>query len=261
MPPWVHRASGVIALGEAYRRVRNGDVDVMIAGGTDSVMTPLAVAAFGRLGALSTKNDTPERACAPFSGDRDGTVVGEGAAILVLESLEHAQARGATILAEISGYGQTSDAFHLVAPDPEGEYAAAAIRAALKLNGGATHAPSWICAHGTGTPLNDLAETKAIKKALGELAYRIPVSSIKGGLGHMLGASGAVSSVAAVKATQTGTIPPTINYSSRGPRVRSGLRAQLRPACGCIVRSGEHVRIWRSKCVPGGETVAVMITR
>ncbi len=210
-------ASGLIALGEAYRRVRGGDADVMIAGGTDSVMTPLAVAAFGRLGALSTKNDTPERACAPFSGDRDGTVVGEGAAVLVLETLEHAQARGATILAEISGYGQTSDAFHLVAPDPEGEHAAAAIRAALNLNGGAADPPSWICAHGTGTPLNDLAETKAIKKALGESAYQVPVSSLKGGLGHMLGASGAVSAVAAVKAIQTGIIPPTINFTSTDP--------------------------------------------
>ena len=210
-------ASGMIALGEAYRRICDGDVDVMIAGGTDSVMTPLAVAAFGRLGALSTKNDTPERACAPFSRDRDGTVVGEGAAVLVLEALEHSQAHGATILAEISGYGQTSDAYHLVAPDPEGEYAAAAIRAALNMNGGAADAPSWICAHGTGTPLNDLAETKAIKKALSELAHRVPVSSIKGGLGHMLGASGAVSAVAAVKATQTGIIPPTINYTTADP--------------------------------------------
>lgn len=210
-------ATGVIALGEAYRRIRSGYADVMIAGGTDSVMTPLAVAAFGRLGALSSKNDTPERACAPFSGDRDGTVVGEGAAVLVLESLQHAQARGASILAEIAGYGQTSDAYHLVAPEPEGTHAAAAMRAALSVDGGAGDTPSWICAHGTGTPLNDLAETKAIKKALGETAYRVPVSSLKGGLGHMLGASGAVSVVAAVRALQAGIIPPTINYTSADP--------------------------------------------
>jgi len=210
-------ATGVIALGEAYRRIRSGDADVMIAGGTDSVMTPLAVAAFGRLGALSSKNDTPERACAPFSGDRDGTVVGEGAAVLVLESLEHAQNRGASILAEIAGYGQTSDAYHLVAPEPEGIHAAAAMRAALHPKGGPANTPNWICAHGTGTPLNDLAETKAIKKALGETAYRVPVSSLKGGLGHMLGASGAVSVVAAVRAIQAGTIPPTINYTSADP--------------------------------------------
>jgi len=210
-------ATGVIALGEAFRRIRSGDTDVMIAGGTDSVMTPLAVAAFGRLGALSSKNDTPERACAPFSGDRDGTVVGEGAAVLVLESLEHAQARGATILAELAGYGQTSDAYHLVAPEPEGTHAAAAMRAALSPNGRAANTPDWICAHGTGTPLNDLAETKAIKKALGETAYQVPVSSAKGGLGHMLGAAGAVSTVAAVKAIQAGTIPPTINYATPDP--------------------------------------------
>ena len=210
-------ATGVIALGEAYRRIRSGDADVMIAGGTDSVMTPLAVAGFGRLGALSSKNDTPERACAPFSGNRDGTVVGEGAAVLVLESLEHAQARGAAILAEITGYGQTSDAYHLVAPEPEGTHAAAAMRAALDPRGRAANPPSWICAHGTGTPLNDLAETKAIKKAFGETAYQVPVSSLKGGLGHMLGASGAVSAVAAVKAIQAGVIPPTINYTSPDP--------------------------------------------
>jgi len=210
-------ATGVIALGEAYRKICSGDADVMIAGGTDSVMTPLAVAAFGRLGALSSKNDTPERACAPFSGDRDGTVVGEGAAVLVLESLEHAQRRGAKILAEVAGYGQTSDAYHLVAPEPGGAHAAAAMRAALSANSSTGDALSWVCAHGTGTPLNDLAETRAIKKALGEMAYRVPVSSLKGGLGHMLGASGAISVAAAVKAIQTGTIPPTINYTSADP--------------------------------------------
>ncbi len=210
-------ATVVMALGEAYQRVRDGDADLIIAGGTDSVMTPLAVAAFGRLGALSTKNATPERACAPFSGDRDGTVVGEGAAVLVLEALGHAQARGAAILAEITGYGQTSDAFHLVAPEPEGTYAAAAMLAALSANSGPAGTPSWICAHGTGTPLNDLAETKAIKRALGKLAFQVPVSSIKGGLGHMLGASGAVSAVAAVRAVQSGIIPPTINYAAADP--------------------------------------------
>lgn len=210
-------ATGVSAIGEAYRRLLHGDADVMIAGGTDSILTPLAIVGFGRLGALSTKNDTPEKACAPFSADRDGTVVGEGAAALVLETLEHARARGAEILAEIVGYGLTSDAFHLTAPDPEGKSAAAAMHLALEGNGVAAGAPGWISAHGTGTQLNDVSETVAIKRLFGPKAYEIPASSIKGALGHMLGAAGAISAVAAVMATNTGVIPPTINYTGPDP--------------------------------------------
>jgi 3-oxoacyl-[acyl-carrier-protein] synthase II len=210
-------ATGVTALGEAYRRVQRGEVVVELAGGTDSVMTPLSINAFGRLGALSTRNDIPERACAPFSAGRDGTVVGEGAVVFVLESLDHALAREATILAEITGYGLTSDAYHLAAPDPNGAGAARAMRLALQEDGHPGVAPDWICAHGTGTVLNDLAETRAIKIALGERAWHTPVSSVKGGLGHMLGAAGAVSAMAAVGAIRSSIIPPTLNYTAPDP--------------------------------------------
>jgi 3-oxoacyl-[acyl-carrier-protein] synthase II len=210
-------ATGVVSIGEAYRRLAFGEADVMLAGGTDSVMTPLAIVGFGRLGALSMKNDTPEKSCAPFSADRDGAVIGEGAAVMVLETLEHATARGATILAEIAGYGLTSDGFHLAAPDPEGKGAAAAMRLALSGEGVTADKLSWICAHGTGTQLNDLAETVAIKRLFGADAYRIPASSNKGAMGHMLGAAGAISAAVTVKATQTGIIPPTINYERPDP--------------------------------------------
>ncbi|MGQ9767862.1 MAG: beta-ketoacyl-ACP synthase II [Anaerolineae bacterium] len=211
-------ATGAVAIGEAARRLALGEADVMIAGGSESVMTPLGIAVFGRLGALSTRNDTPERACAPFSADRDGTVVGEGAALLVLETAEHALGRGAPILAELVGYGLTSDAFHLVAPAPDGVNAARAMAQALAAGEIAPSKVDWICAHGTGTQLNDLSETAAIKLALGEHAYHVPVSSIKGALGHMLGAAGAISAVAAVQAIQTGMIPPTINYDRPDPQ-------------------------------------------
>ena len=210
-------ATGAVALSEATRRLAYGEADVMIAGGSDSVMSPLGIVVFGRLGALSTKNETPERACAPFSAGRDGTVVAEGAAVLVLETREHAQGRGAVVLAEVAGYGLTSDAFHLVAPAPDGASAARAMTQALGRAGVTQAEVDWICAHGTGTPLNDVSETRAIKLALGEHAYRTPVSSIKGALGHMLGASGAISGVAAVQAILTGIIPPTLNYDQPDP--------------------------------------------
>jgi 3-oxoacyl-(acyl-carrier-protein) synthase len=189
----------------------------MIAGGTDSVMSPLGILGFGRLGALSTKNDTPERACAPFSGDRDGTVLAEGAAAVVLETLAHAEAQGADILAEMVGYGLSSDGYNLAAPDPEGRGAAAAMGNALAGSGATAETLGWICAHGTGTILNDLSETVAIKKVFGRSAYQIPVSSIKGGVGHALGAAGAISAVTAVMALRKGLIPPTINYSTSDP--------------------------------------------
>jgi 3-oxoacyl-[acyl-carrier-protein] synthase II len=210
-------ATGVVAIGEAARRLAQGEVDVMIAGGTDSAMTPLSIAAFHRLGALSTRNDEPERACAPFDANRAGTVVGEGAAVMILETLSHAVRRGAPILAEVLGYGFTCDAYHLVAPDAEGAGAARAMAQALTYGGVAPDEVSWICAHGTGTQLNDASETKAIKKALGDAAYRTPVSSLKGALAHMLGAAGAISAVAAVQAMQAGMIPPTLNYETPDP--------------------------------------------
>lgn len=210
-------ATGLTSLGDAARRLAWGDADVMLAGGTESVTTPLAIAGFGRLGALSTKNDTPEQACAPFDAKRDGTVIGEGASVLVLETLKHALGRDAPILAEVLGYGLTCDAFHPAAPDPSGDGPARAMISALHDGGISPAELDWVCAHGTGTQLNDSSETQAIKTALGARAYDVPVSSIKGSVGHMLGAAGAISAVAAVQAIQTGLIPPTINYQTPDP--------------------------------------------
>jgi 3-oxoacyl-[acyl-carrier-protein] synthase II len=189
----------------------------MLAGGAESVTTPLSIAGFSRLGALSKKNDTPERACAPFDAGRDGTVVGEGAAVLVLETLDHALGRNAPILAEVLGYGLTCDAYHTAAPDPSGDGAARAMANALRDGGISPDEVDYICAHGTGTPLNDTSETRAIKTALGDGAYAVPVSSIKGAVGHMIGAAGATSTVAGVQAILTGLIPPTINYQTPDP--------------------------------------------
>jgi len=210
-------ASGAAALGDAARRLAWGDADVILAGGTESVMTPLAITAFSRLGALSTKNDTPDLACAPFDAQRDGTVVGEGAAMLVLETLAHAARRDAPILAELLGYGQTCDAYHPAAPEPSGDGAARAIQGALRDGAISAGEVDWICAHGTGTQLNDTSETKAIKTALGARAYDVPVSSNKGAVGHMIGAAGAISAVFAVQAMHAGIIPPTRNYRTPDP--------------------------------------------
>jgi 3-oxoacyl-[acyl-carrier-protein] synthase II len=210
-------ASGLTSLGDAARRLAWGDAEVMLAGGAESVMTPLAIAGFSRLGALSKKNDTPERACAPFDADRDGTVVGEGAAVLVLETLDHALGRNAPILAEVLGYGLTCDAYHTAAPDPSGDGAARAMTNALRDGGTSPDEVDYICAHGTGTPLNDTSETLAIKTALGDRAYEVPVSSNKGAIGHLIGAAGAISTVAGVQAILTGLIPPTINYQTPDP--------------------------------------------
>ena len=210
-------ASGLTALGDAARRLAWGDADVMLAGGAESVVTPLAIAGFSRLGALSTRNDEPEKACAPFDANRDGTVVGEGAAVLVLETLEHALQRDTPILAEVLGYGLTADAYHPAAPDPTGDGASRAMANALRDGNLSPSEVDWICAHGTGTRLNDSSETRAIKTVFGEQAYRVPVSSNKGSVGHMLGAAGAISALAAVQAMQTGLIPPTINYQTPDP--------------------------------------------
>jgi beta-ketoacyl-acyl-carrier-protein synthase II len=211
-------ATGVVALGEAARSLAAGEADVIIAGGTESAMTLLSIAAFSRLGALSTRIEEPERACKPFDANREGTVAGEGAAVLIMETLAHAVRRGAPILAEVLGYGITCDAHHLVAPAPDGEGAARAMSQALAFAGVSPDELSWVCAHGTGTPLNDAAETQAIKQALGDAAHRTPVSSLKGALGHMFGAAGAISAVTAVQAMRDGQIPPTINYQTPDPQ-------------------------------------------
>lgn len=210
-------ATGVAAIGEAMRRIVWGDADVMLAGGTDSAITPLVINAFGRLTALSSRNDTPKRAITPFDAHRDGTVIGEGAGIVLLESLEHAQARGARILAEVKGYSLTADAYHISSPREDGSGAARAMANALKDSGFKAEEIDYIGAHGTGTQMNDAIETKAIKLAFGEAAYDIPISSIKSMTGHTLGAAGTLSAIAAIKAMHEGFIPPTINLETPDP--------------------------------------------
>nr|MBC7245416.1 beta-ketoacyl-ACP synthase II [Chloroflexota bacterium] len=210
-------ATGTVALGEALRKLQRGDVEVMIAGGTEAANSPLALAAFSRLGALSTRNADPEKACRPFDAQRDGTVMGEGAAVLVMETLEHAKRRGAPILAEVLGYGFTEDAYHLAAPDPTGDGAARAMSLALADAGVAPDEVDYIVPHGTATPLNDISETRACKIVFGEQAYHIPISSNKSMIGHLLGAAGAISTVIAILAIRDGVVPPTINLDYPDP--------------------------------------------
>lgn len=210
-------ATGLYAIGDAYRRLQRGEADVMIAGACESFLHPLAIAAFWRIQALSTHNSDPPRACRPFDKKRDGAVLGEGGAVLVLETEQHAKARGATILGEVVGYGQSLDAFHIIAPDTKGMGAARAMQQALNEANITPQQVDWISAHGTATPLNDLAETLAIKHVFEEYAYDVPVSAIKSMTGHTLGAAGVVSVIANLKALQTGIIPPTINYETPDP--------------------------------------------
>ena len=210
-------ATGVVSVGEAARRIQRGEADVMLAGGTDSYMTPMIMSAFSRLGAMSTRNDEPETACRPFDLTRDGMIMGEGSAAMVLESLDHTLARGATILAEFGGLGFTLDAYHMAAPHPEGDGAARAMKRALTESGLPPESVDYIAAHGTGTKLNDISETRAMKKALGDHAYKVPAPSIKPMVGHAMGASGAFGVLTVIKAIQTGWAPPTINYSVPDP--------------------------------------------
>ncbi|MGH2749175.1 MAG: beta-ketoacyl-ACP synthase II [Actinomycetota bacterium] len=210
-------ATGAHALGEAALAIRSGRADVMLAGGSEAAITPLAVSAFARMGALSRRNDDPERASRPFDAQRDGFVFGEGAGVLVLESRSFAEARGAHVLARLSGYGATSDAFHVTQPDPDGRGAALAMRAALEDARVTPHRVDYVNAHGTSTPYNDRIETHAIKSALGVEAKRIPVSSTKSQTGHLLGAAGAVEAAACVLAIDRGTIPATANLDEPDP--------------------------------------------
>jgi len=210
-------ASGNDAIGQAWLYLRNGMADVVIAGASEATITRLGLATFDRLGALSRRGGTPYMTPSPFDKDRDGLVMGEGAAILILETEAHARARRASILAEVAGYAATADAFHITAPEENGAGGAAAIRQALDSAGVRPDEVGYINAHGTGTPLNDLAETRAIKAALGEAAYRTPVSSTKSMTGHMMGATGALEAVLCVQALRTGLIPPTINLHTPDP--------------------------------------------
>ncbi len=210
-------ATGISGIGEGMRRIVWGDADVMLAGGTDSAITPVTVSAFGRLTALSRRNDTPKKSITPFDASRDGTVIGEGAGVVILETLEHAQARGARILAEVVGYSLTSDAYHISSPREDGSSAARAMQNALKDGKVQPHEVDYIGAHGTGTPMNDTIETGAIKTALGEAAFDVAISSIKSMTGHTLGAAGALSVIAAIKAMHEGCLPPTINLDTPDP--------------------------------------------
>jgi len=210
-------ASGANAIGEALEAIRRGAADVLVAGGSESAMTPAVVAGFQNMGALSTWAGRPELASRPFDAQRDGFVIGEGAGVLVLERLEHALARGARPLAELAGYGTTADAEHATAPAADGAGMVRAVRHGLAQAGLGPEDVACINAHGTSTPLNDAAETAAMKALLGPRAYEVPMSSIKSMVGHLLGAGGAVEAVASVRTVGTGTIPPTINLHTPDP--------------------------------------------
>ena len=210
-------SSGADALGQGWEMIRRGQADVVMAGGSEAPIVPIAVAGFNSLRALSRFNEDPPRASKPFNRDRDGFVMGEGSAVLILESEEHLKARGAEALAELRGYGATSDAHHLTEPNPTGRSAANAIRLALEAAGVDVAEVDYLNAHGTSTPLNDWQETKAIKLAMGEEAYRVPISSTKSMTGHLLGAGGALEAALCVRAIQESVIPPTINLVDPDP--------------------------------------------
>ena len=210
-------SSGADAIIAAARCISTGEVDVVVAGGADQTVSALGLATFANLGALARCNGDPTTACRPFDRGRTGFVMGEGAGALVLESLEHAKKRGAEILAILSGYGQTTDAYHSTAPEPTGQQATRAMRLALERSGVRPEDVNYINAHGTSTQQNDPIETLVIKKALGDAAYRVPVSSTKSMTGHMIGAAGAVEAIIAVQAIRSKAIPPTINYRDPDP--------------------------------------------
>jgi 3-oxoacyl-[acyl-carrier-protein] synthase II len=210
-------ASGNHAIGDAARLIERGDADVMIAGGAEAIIVPITIAGFCSMKAMSTRNDEPEKASRPFDAARDGFVCGEGAGILILESLEHALRRDARIYAEVVGYGMTADAHHMTAPDPEGDGATRAMQLALNDAGIAPSAIGYINAHGTSTPYNDKFETLAIKRVFGDDARRLAVSSTKSMTGHLLGAAGGIEAVATVLALHHGLLPPTINYETPDP--------------------------------------------
>ncbi|MSU25630.1 MAG: beta-ketoacyl-[acyl-carrier-protein] synthase II [Opitutus sp.] len=210
-------ATGTHALGEAAHMIRRGDADVMIAGGTEASITPFAYAAFCSLKAMSTRNDAPEKACRPFDQGRDGFIMGEGAGVMVLESLSHARARRARIYCELAGYAGTCDAFHITQPDPEGQGLSMAMKRALASAAVTPEQIDYINAHGTSTPYNDKFETLAIKQVFGDHARKVAISATKSMTGHLLGAAGGIESVICVKTIQTGIIAPTINLDKPDP--------------------------------------------
>jgi 3-oxoacyl-[acyl-carrier-protein] synthase II len=207
-------AAGTHAIGDAYKIIQRGDADVMLSGGCESAITPLALSGFCAMRALSTRNETPQRASRPFDKDRDGFVMGEGAGIVVLEDLDRARQRGATIHAEIVGYGMSADAYHMTQPDPEARGVVLCMQRALQDAAIAPQAVEYINAHGTSTPYNDKYETLAIKKVFGEHAYQLAVSSTKSMTGHLLGGAGGVEAVFTVLAIAQGVLPPTMNWET-----------------------------------------------
>lgn len=258
-------ATGTHALGDAYHLIRRGDADAMIAGGAEAAISPLGIGGFCAARTLSTRNDDPERASRPFDATRDGFVMGEGAGILVLESLAHAKARGAKIYAEVIGYGLSGDAYHITSPPPEGEGAARSMRMALRSAKIRPEEVDYINAHGTSTQLNDKTETAAIKAVFGDAAYRIPISSTKSMVGHLLGAAGAVEAIVSVLAIQHQIAPPTINYTTPDPECDLDYVPNVARPCRISVAmsnsfgfGGHNATIvfrkleWESSGVPGG---------
>jgi len=210
-------ASSSNSIGEAYKLIRDGEMDVMVTGGSEAPIIPLAMAGFCSMKAMSTRNEEPEKASRPFDIERDGFIMGEGSGILILESLEHALARGAHIYAEVSGYGVTCDAYHITASDPEGEGAAKAMEIAIKHAGLKPADIDYINAHGTSTPVGDISETRAVKKLFGDYAGSVAISSTKSMTGHLLGAAGGIETIICALAIERGQIPPTINYENPDP--------------------------------------------
>jgi 3-oxoacyl-[acyl-carrier-protein] synthase II len=210
-------ATGAHAIGDAYKVIQRDEADVMFAGGSEAVITPLAVGGFAAMRALSTRNDEPEKASRPWDLNRDGFVMGEGSGVLLLEEREHALKRGARIYCEITGYGMSSDAFHITSPSEDAGGMMRVMQRALKDSGLHPEQIQYINAHGTSTPVGDRIETKAIKRVFGDYAYKLAVSSTKSMTGHLLGAAGGLESAIAAKVVETGTIPPTINYETPDP--------------------------------------------
>jgi 3-oxoacyl-[acyl-carrier-protein] synthase II len=210
-------SSGSDAIGAAYELLKHGDAQVMLAGGTESIINPLGITAFTALKAVSTRNDAPRKASRPFDAERDGFVISEGACVLILEKLEHALKREVPILAEIAAYGATADSFHVTQPLESGEGAAKAMRITLKKAGLSPTDIDYINAHGTSTQLNDVMETRAIKTVFGDYAYKVPISSTKSMLGHLIGCAGAAEALACILSMQNSIIPPTINYDYPDP--------------------------------------------
>jgi len=210
-------ATGAHAIGDAFKIIQRDEADIMFAGGSEAVITPLAVGGFGAMRALSTRNDEPERASRPWDLNRDGFVMGEGAGVLILETLEHAQARGARVYCELTGYGMSSDAYHITAPSEDGDGMIRVMKRALRDSGLQLTDIAYINAHGTSTPVGDKVETIAIKSVFGDAAYKLAVSSTKSMTGHLLGAAGGLEAAISVKVLETGIIPPTINYETPDP--------------------------------------------